>query len=66
MNELSALAVRLETAGNQMDVETIRLMHSEMMRQYLAIVDILAVYVNIEEACEDDSEILEYLPEQKA
>ena len=62
-NELSSLAARLETAGNQIDVETICLVHPEMMKDYLAIVDALTTYADIEDAREDDDEILEFLPE---
>ena len=62
-NELSSLAARLETAGNQIDVETICLVHPEMMKDYLVIVDALTAYADIEDAREDDDEILEFLPE---
>ena len=59
---LSETAAALETAADRTDVEVIRKIHPDMMRQYNALQEVLAAYFDIDETDTDTDEILEFMP----
>jgi len=61
---LSELAAGMEKACNQADLKTIRLGHPGLLKQYNAIIDTLTAQIDTEAVCDDDDEVLEFLPEE--
>ena len=60
---LSETAAALETASGRMDLDALRQIHPEMMKQYFALQEVLAANIDIDHTDKDSDEILEFLPE---